>query len=114
MMLAKLIATLAISIAPAAMRSTAVSAAAPRCRFWIIQVWPRSVLRSGRTHFQQHVVHGWLPLGGVVGHGVKQRLHLGEIVGRKRMHGAAQASPVLLQLLGEVDLPLLRLVLQRH
>src|SRR5580704_19635775 len=102
MMLAKLIATLATSMAPAAIRSPVISALALRRRK---SRTGALVLRYHRAHHLQHVVHRRLILGGVVGDGAEQRLELGEVVGRQRLHGAAGRGPLLLQLLGEIDFP---------
>src|ERR1700686_570026 len=110
MMLAKLIATLATSMAPAARRSTAISALALRRR---MSRTGALVLRRDRAHHLQHVVYRRLILGGVVGYGSEQRLHLRKVVGRQRLHGTAGGGPLLLQLLGELDLPWLRLGLHR-
>src|SRR5271169_4773689 len=110
MMLAKLIATLATSMAPAARRSTTISALALRRR---MSRTGALVLRRDRAHHLQHVVHRRLILGGVVGYGSEQRLELGKVVGRQRLHGAAGRGPLLFQLLGEIDLPWLRLGLHR-
>src|SRR5271155_4245575 len=111
MMLAKLIATLAISIAPAATRSAAMSALAPRSRRLLIGsgLRPPSVLCGGGAHHLQHVVHRRLVLGGLVADRVEQRLHFGEVVGGEPVHVAAEARPVALELLVEVEFPLLGL-----
>src|SRR5580698_1917672 len=110
MMLAKLIATLATSMAPAARRSTVISALALRRRMSRTGVL---VLGDDRAHHLQHVVHRRLILGGVVGDRAEQRFHLREIVGRQRLYGAAGRGPFLLQLLGELGFPWLRLGLHR-
>src|ERR1700722_1728955 len=102
MMLAKLIATLATSMQPAAIRSTVISTLALRRRK---SRTGALVLRHHRAHHLQHVVHRRLVLGGVVGYGREQRLELGEVVGRQCPHGAAGRGPLLLKLLGEIDLP---------
>src|SRR5580700_3692497 len=100
MMLAKLIATLAISMAPAATRSAVISACALRRRMTRTGVL---VLRRGGAHHLQHVVHRRLILGRLVGYGSEQRLHLGEVVVGELVHGAAEGCPLLLQLLVEVE-----------
>src|ERR1700683_2561875 len=102
MMLAKLIATLATSIQPAAMRSTVISAWALRRR---MSRTGALMLRHDRAHRLQHVVYCRLILGGVVGDRSEQRLELRKIVGRPRLHGAAGRGALLPQLLGEIDLP---------
>src|SRR5580700_3051791 len=108
MMLAKLIATLATSMQPAAIRSTVISAWALRRRK---SRTAALMLRRHRAHHLQHVVHSRLILGGVVGDRSEQRLELGEVVGRQRLHGAAGRGPFLLQLLGEIAFPRLRFAL---
>src|SRR6202030_3070060 len=105
MMLAKLMATLATNMTPAARRSAVISACALRRR---MSRTGALVLRRGRAHHLQHVVHRRLILGGVVGDRSEQRLHLGEVVVGELVHGAAQRRPLLFQLLVEVELPRLR------
>src|SRR5215472_10551695 len=109
-MLAKLMATLRASMAPAATRNTVISAWAPRRR---ASRMGALVLRRGDAHHLQHVVHRRLILGDLVGDRGEQRLHFCQILGGKRMHGAAEPLPLLRQLLVEVELPALRLALDR-
>src|ERR1700692_407612 len=111
MMLAKLMATLNTSMAPAATRSAVNSACALRRR---MSRTGALVLRRGRPYHSQHVVPRRLILGGVVGDRSQQRLHLGEVVVGELVHGAAQRGPLLLQLLVEVELPGLRPGLHRR
>src|SRR5580692_8275543 len=111
MMLAKLMATLATSMTPAAMRSAVISACALRRR---VSRTGALVLRRGGAHHLQHVVHRRLILGGVVGDRAQQRLHLGEIVAGELVHGAAERGPLPLQLLVEVELPGLCPLLNRR
>src|ERR1700732_958856 len=99
MMLAKLMATLNTSMAPAATRSAVISACALRRRMSRTGVL---VLRRRGAHHLQHVVHRRLVLGGLVGYGSEQRLHLGEVIVGELVHGAAERGPLLLQLLVEV------------
>src|ERR1700719_3421582 len=102
MMLAKLMATLNTNMQTAATRSAVISARALRRR---MSRTGALVLRRGRAHHLQHVVHCRLILGGVVGDRSQQRLHLGEVVAGEFVHGATQRRPLLLQLLVEVELP---------
>src|SRR5690349_6843763 len=105
MMLAKLMATLATSIAPAANRSAAMSAFAPRENASFIPGRRRSIShRGGADHFQ-HVVHRRLAFGRFVADRVEQRLHASEILARQGLHGAAQRVPIAGEFLCEVDLP---------
>src|SRR5579863_473483 len=106
MMLAKLMPTLSISIAPAATRSRAMSASATRL---MIAVMGRSV---GGAHHLQHIMHRGLILGRLISDRIEQRLQFGEVVVGQRMHGAAELGPGLCQILGEIDAPLLRLGLR--
>src|SRR5580700_454836 len=111
MILAKLIATLATSMAPAAKRSAVISAWALRRR---MSPTGALVLRRRGAHHLQHVVHRRLVLGGLVGYRSEQRLHLGEVIAGELVHGAAERGPLLLQLLVEVELPRLRPGLNRR
>src|SRR5271168_2484543 len=104
MMLTKLMPTLAISIAPAATRRSAMSASAPRRKVSRIAL----VLGGGGADHLQHVADGRLILGRFVSDRSEQRLHLSEIVGGKPVNGAAKRGPVGFELLVEVELPLLR------
>src|SRR6516225_9721001 len=111
MMLAKLMATLAASIVPAANRSAVISALAPRERAFFMP--RRRCLVSGRSgaHQFQHVVHSRLAFGGRVADRIEQRLHTSQILGRQRLDGAAERCPVVCELFGEIDFPRLRLAL---
>src|SRR5579871_76525 len=60
-----------------------------------------SVLRRRVADHLQHVVHGGLALGDVVGDGCEQRLQLGEVVGGQLVHRAAERGPIAFQFLGE-------------
>src|SRR5580704_10485446 len=111
MMLAKLMATLNTSMTPAATRSAVISAWALRRR---MSRTGALVLRRGRAHHLQHVVHRRLILGSVVGDRSEQGLHLGEVIAGEFVHGAAERSPLLFQLLVEVEFPGLRLGLHRR
>src|ERR1700684_4409263 len=98
MILAKLMPTLKTSMAPAATRSAAISALAPRptkSRMGLI-------FGGGGAHRLQHVVHGRLVLGQGVADRIEQRLHLREVIGGQHMHRAAGRGPITLELFGEV------------
>src|SRR5258708_39504491 len=100
MMLAKLIATLVVSMAPAARRSAVISAWALRRR---VSRTGALVLRRRGAHHLQHVVHRRLVLGRLVGYGGEQRLHLGEVIAGGIVLGAAEPGHLLLQLIVDDD-----------
>src|SRR6516165_3228973 len=111
MILAKLMATLAASMAPAAYRSAAMSASAQRERAFFKLERSCSIPRCcGADHFQ-HVVHRRLALGCLVTNRVEQRFHAGKILARQRLDGATQGRPVACELFGEIDFPRLRFAL---
>src|SRR5215469_18426304 len=112
MILAKLMATLAASMAPAANRSAAMSASAQRERAFFILGRSCSIPRRGGADHFQHVVHRLLAFGCLVTNRVEQRFHASEILARQRLDGAAQRRPVACELLGEIDFPSLRFALR--
>src|SRR5215469_3719761 len=111
MILAKLMATLAASMAPAANRSVAMSASAQRERAFFMLGRSCSIPRRGGADHFQHVVHRRLAFGCLLTNRVEQRFHAGKILGRQGLDGAAQRRPVACELLGEIDLPRLRCAL---
>src|SRR5664280_1904187 len=110
MMLAKLTATLPTSSAPETTRMTPINPWAPRTRLLIMTPLfmgcpGESVLGGDGADFEQHLVHGRLVFGHVVGDAAEQRLHLGEVLRRQGVNLAAHFHPVVRQLLGEIHLP---------